>query len=265
MKFFPALIPLICTLAALQGFDADLTEVIDVNQRCRNVIFRGDLPPTRRGSIRMGQVKKAMKSAYKAYKKANSGITMSWPSKYNIVMISNLTLDVAEEAEFLETAYDYFGGRGSDIPMKVATKNSKGTWYWWQVNPYYDFSPPVDEDISWRKLNALLGNASAEDVDDVLVNQSWDGRKLEYVTLIELLKTLMDRRQSRPTMIYIHSRRGYNRSTAIMCGYRMRYLSEDIETAYNNALISKTGIFQQQGLKGFLFFYKRYLELYPPS
>ena len=245
-------------------FGKQYTAVIDVNQKSGNVLFRGDFFLDKSGELPILKLRDAMKASYNKYRKSNKNIKMKWPKQYNLVVIGNLTWDTLSERKVIIKSNKYFGGDENSIPMKVSISNSQGVWYWWQVNPYLDFDPPIGQNVSWETLNGLLGDLSKEEIDEMLLEQSWDGRKLEFVQLIELMKRLIDTRKSKPTMIYVHSRRGFNRSTAVNCAYRMRYFSEDIETAFNNSLIPLKGIHEPQGLKGFLYLYKRYLELYSP-
>ncbi|MCI5052522.1 MAG: dual specificity protein phosphatase family protein [Simkaniaceae bacterium] len=265
--FFSGILCLTLLFSGENDFDAAYTEVITLDESSENVLFRGDIP-LRNDSFQRGRVRSAMKKAFKAYGK-NNNVKMSWPRSYNMLFISNVTLDNAVENEFISVAYDYFTGESTLPDMKVPfTHRNRGTWYWWQVNPYYDFDPPVGKDVTWAELDSLLGSLTRSEVQNFLINQTWDGRTLDFVSLIELLNTTLTTKSSKPTMIYIHSRRGLNRSAAISTAYRMRYMGQDIETAYNNSMMYQNGslvqVYEPQGLKGFLYYYKRYLELWSP-
>jgi len=255
-------------------FDSALTKVIAVNESSENILYRGDIP-RKSNSFDEKSLIASMKIALNTYKDEHPEVSLSFPKKYNLIVISNLTYETAQEADFIEIMYRYFTRTSSKKsistpPMKepiVDPKGQRGTWYWWQVRAFYDNNPALPEDVSWEELASLFDSLTRSSVQTFLVDQTFDGRTLDYVNLINLLGDLLDTDESKSQIIYFHSRHGINRTGAMTCSYLMQYNGEEIETAYENMRVyDSEGVlipeYEPQKLKSFLFFFKRYLELW---
>ncbi|MBP9841717.1 MAG: hypothetical protein KBC64_04760 [Simkaniaceae bacterium] len=240
-------------------FGAINVRFVDQNNRTGNLLFEGNLPQDTNGHF-------SQKKLISALKKGYVGI---FPSTYNLIIISHLTTENGEETLFLSNIYTYFQGtsvpNASDIPQQVPiNKAGKGTLYWWPVRGFKSHTPPFSSDVSWATLDNAYKALSEEDVHKELVNQSFNGKLLNFPGLISLIELLMQTDTPSPQVIYIHSRRGANRNTVSMSAYLMKTACNTVQQAWNTTaptLLNKEQVFEPQEAKSFLYYYKRYLEL----
>ncbi|MCI5052521.1 MAG: hypothetical protein MRY21_05230 [Simkaniaceae bacterium] len=256
------------TCLAANQFNGDVLRVIDTNSTTQNIFFRGNIP-WKDSIYQVNGLKNHMRDLFEEYKADNPLIGVAWDTKAELSVVSTLTFDTTVEKTFLERLYYYYNQvNGTPTHATSYHRDYRGEWVWWQVNPYVNYDEDMSGDVTWAELTAALDPIDSSDVESVLLNQTWDGNTLNFVGLIEHLNTLVDTDFGEPRLIFVHSQYGVNRSTAVETAYRMRHLGEDLETAYDNAITYPDGTkvypSEPKGLKAFLYYYKRYLDLFTP-
>lgn len=250
--------PLILSLSLLEItiFTPDLVRFVLENPRTGNLLFHGDMPSDSKGEFDEKSLKSALKKAYPG----------KFPKKFDLAVVSLLTRETKEEEDFMAQIYSYFTKEKdvdiNSIKMQTEYEGKSGIWYWWQVRPFVKHRPAFSEDVSWNDLELAYQNLTASDVQTELLDQTFDGTTLNFVKCIETLEELLNRANSKPLVIYVHSRRGFNRNGAVLAAYLMKYESEDIESAWNAILEEPNLIYEQQEMKSFLYYYQAYLELF---
>ncbi|MCH9613800.1 MAG: hypothetical protein SP1CHLAM54_08090 [Chlamydiia bacterium] len=246
------------SLIAIDTFSPELVRFVTENGTTGNMLFHGDVPSKANGKFNRKALINGLKGAY-------SG---KFPKKYTLVILSHLTRETLEEENFMVQIYAHFTKQKAnkvdidDIDMQTEYSSSKGLWYWWQVKAHVAHTPPFDEDVSWEELETAYANLTTTDVQTVLLDQSFAGTQLNFVDCVDTLHELLTRDESKPLVIYVHSRRGFNRNGASLASYMMKYKSQTIESAWNRILEDPNLIYEQQELKSYLFYYKSYLELF---
>jgi len=233
------------------------------------MLFRGDIPRNSKGQYDRGTLLRALKKTFKNSIKSRSGKSKDkFPKNYQLVVISMHTLETEQEVDFLKVLYKYYSNDWhtsmSEIPYETKYTGRNGDfWYWWWVRANETHSPPFSEDVSWQTLADTL-DFSPEVIQEKLIDQTWDGYPLRFIELIELLKEYMETRGDDPYVIYLHSRNGINRSGSTEVAYNMMVHQEDIESAWNNSLLTENGetleYHKPQEAKTFLMYFKAYLD-----
>ncbi|MCI5052520.1 MAG: dual specificity protein phosphatase family protein [Simkaniaceae bacterium] len=153
------------------------------------------------------------------------------------ILISCLTYEREDEAAFIKTLARHFIGSDEIIPRK--TLLGRG-FYFWQVRAHMN----PDEDFE-------------------LMMQEFDGHRLDFPGLIDLIDQLMN--SAKPITLYLHCRHGINRTGAVTIGYLMKYKKMPLEEAYERNLTfhpshKHTYIYEPQNLLKFLRKYKLFAQ-----
>lgn len=243
---------------SIDTFSPDLVRYVTKDRSTHNLLFHGDIPRKENGKFDRDGLIKALKDAY----------PKKFPKHYILVVLSHLTLENQQEEDFLIEIYAYFNEKDArhvdlnEIVMQTEYSSRKGIWYWWQVRAHVPHSPPFDENVSWKELDAAYDDLGVHDVQTVLLDQSFNGIQLNFVDCVDTIHALLKRDASKPLVIYVHSRRGFNRNGASLAAYLMKYEHQSIERAWNNILEHPNLIYEQQEMKSYLYYYKAYLELF---
>lgn len=253
-------------------FDADRIELIEYNESAQNMLFRGDIPRKNKNSYDRGGLIRGIKKYFREYCRKNSAYKKhKFPKRYQLVVISMMTPETEQEIDFLKIIYGYYSKQKTtelslrDIPyQKAYDGRNKDVWLWWWVRANFTNTPPFSDNVSFRELEKTL-DLSDEAVKRKLINQTWDGYSLDFPELIERLTSFMTERNDTPTIIYIHSRHGINRTASTHAAYLMRRFGYSIEEAWKAAQIEdkkkQLEIHKPSEAKTFLMYYSRYLSL----
>lgn len=241
-------------------FDIERIRFVDENHHTQNLLFEGDIPRDEKGEYSRSLLLRGLKKQYGG----------AFPRKYYLVIISLLAAENPIEANFLMKLYNYFSSSSITdprlVPYQAEVRYRNGDlWYWWPMRGFVKSFPPWPDDVSWNTLYDAYDNLTAQQVRAKLVNQQFNQRSLNYPLLIDLIARLMETSGNQPYIIYCHSRRGANRNTIAISGYLMKAHDFSVEEAWDASCPSKdspVSVYEPAEAKSFLFYYKKYLELF---
>lgn len=186
-----------------------------------NFLFRGPIPRNMKNEFCYDALIQALQE--KAH----------LPEKFNLVIFSFLTKERDEELNFLKKLEGHFS-----LKPPLVMKILHGQVYWWQVR-------------------AHLKQASS--TMEELLDQTFDGIRLEFPRLVSTLTRYMEEKNQHPNVIYVHCRHGVNRTSAVLVGYEMFRYNSSFEEAWNLHAEGRP-LYKPDEQKNFLRLYETYLR-----
>lgn len=210
------------TAYSISTFNEEYVSLVAYNG---NFLFRGSIPRDDQNTFQRQQLIDILQRKAQYY-------GLSLPNDYQLSIVSLLTNEREDEATFLENL-------GFSMKRQRSQMIDDIFWTWWQVRAHYA-----------EKVGAIP-----------LFDQVFDNEYLCYPRLITFVSRLFEKKNDKPTILYIHCRHGRNRTTAAIAGFLMKTFNLPVSEVWDEVYVRK--IFEPEQLYIFLTQYEKYLQLLP--